>query len=85
VTVVGELAAPEEFAQLYGPGVHESHVFHAVAGPGGPDSWEHHVRGLGVDAGLVFTCRWVPLDDCPLLWGNADPLVEKLRRSIPEP
>ncbi len=85
VTVVGELAAPEEFAQLHGPGVHESHVFHAVSEPGGPYSWEHGVRGSGVDAGLVFTCRWVPLDDCPPLWGNADPLVERLRRSIPEP
>ena len=84
VTVVHELAGPEESAQLYGPGVHESYVFHAVAEPGGPDSWEHHVRGSGVDAGFVFRCRWVPLDDCPPLWGNADPFVERLRRSIPQ-
>jgi ADP-ribose pyrophosphatase YjhB (NUDIX family) len=84
VTVVRELARPKEFAQLYGTGVHESHVFHAGAEPGGPDSWEHHVRGSGVDAGFVFRCRWAPLDDCPHLWGNADPLVERLRQSMPE-
>jgi 8-oxo-dGTP pyrophosphatase MutT (NUDIX family) len=84
VGVMTELAGPEEFAQLYGAGIHESHVFHAVAGPGGPDSWEHQVRGSGVDAGLVFTCRWAPLDHCPPLWGKPDPLAERLRRSIPE-
>ena len=83
-TVVRELAGPEASAQLYGPGAHESHAFHAVAEPGGPDSWEHHVRGSGVDAGFVFRCRWVPLDGCPPLWGNPDPLVERLRQSIPE-
>ena len=85
VTVVVELAGPEKFGELYGPSVHESHAFHAVAEPGGPDNWEHQVRGSGVDAGFVFTCRWVPLDDCPPLWGNPDPLAETLRRSIPEP
>jgi 8-oxo-dGTP pyrophosphatase MutT (NUDIX family) len=85
VTVAGELAGPEEYARLFGPGAHESHAFHALAGPGGPDAWEHHVRGSGVDAGLVFACRWVPLEDCPPLWGKPDPLVERLRRSIPQP
>lgn len=43
---------------------------------------EHPVTGTGMDAGLVFLCRWVALDDCPPLWGEADPLVEELRRSI---
>jgi ADP-ribose pyrophosphatase YjhB (NUDIX family) len=84
VTVVRELAGPADCAQLYGPGAHESHAFYAVAEPGGPDSWEHHVRGSGVNAGFVFRCRWVPLDGCPPLWGNPDPLVERLRQSIPE-
>ena len=50
----------------------------------GPSEWEHPVTGTGMDAGLVFVCRWVPLDDAPPLWGKADPLVERLRRSIGE-
>jgi hypothetical protein len=37
-----------------------------------------------MDAGLVFVCRWVPLDEAPPLWGKPDPLVERLRMSIPE-
>jgi ADP-ribose pyrophosphatase YjhB (NUDIX family) len=82
VQVIGELAGPDEFARLYGPGAHESHALHAHAEPGGPDEWEHSVTGTGMDAGLVFECRWVPLEDCPPLWGKPDPLVERLQRSI---
>jgi len=43
------------------------------------------VTGTGMDSGLVYLCRWVPLDDCPPLWGDVDPLVERLRVSITEP
>jgi ADP-ribose pyrophosphatase YjhB (NUDIX family) len=82
VTVAGKLADGKEFEALFGAGAHESHAFHALAEPGGPHEWEHAVVGTGMDAGLVFACRWVPLDDPPLLWGTTDPLVEKLRASI---
>jgi 8-oxo-dGTP pyrophosphatase MutT (NUDIX family) len=84
VTVVRELAGPKEFAELYVAGAHENHAFHAMAEPGGPDRWDHTVRGSGAEAGFVFACRWVPLDESPLLWGTPDPLVEELRRSIPD-
>lgn len=82
IRIVGELADARRFERLFGPGAHETHAFHAVVDGEGPDAWEHAVTGTGMDAGLVFLCRWVPLDDCPPLWGDADPLVEELRRSI---
>jgi 8-oxo-dGTP pyrophosphatase MutT (NUDIX family) len=85
IQLVAELADPRKFERLYGPGAHESHAFHAVAEAGGADAWEHAVTGTGMDAGFVFLCRWVPLDDCPPLWGEADPLVVELRRSITKP
>jgi ADP-ribose pyrophosphatase YjhB (NUDIX family) len=85
IQLVAELADPRKFERLYRPGAHESHAFHAVAEAGGPNAWEHHVTGTGRDADFVFLCRWVPLDDCPPLWGEADPLVEELRRSITKP
>ena len=84
IEIAGRLANGHEFEQLFGEGAHESHAFHAVAPPGGPDFWEHAVTGTGMDSGLVYLCRWVPLDDCPPLWGDSDPLVERLRVSIPE-
>jgi ADP-ribose pyrophosphatase YjhB (NUDIX family) len=84
LTVVSELAGPEEFARLFGHGAHESHAFHATTAMETPDRWEHPVTGSGMDAGFVYPCRWVPLDECPPLWGKPDPLVEKLRRSITE-
>jgi ADP-ribose pyrophosphatase YjhB (NUDIX family) len=84
VTGVAELADAEDVERLHGALVHETHAFHAVAEPGGPNEWDHHVSGGGMDSGFVFACRWVSLDDCPPLWGKADPLVERLRRSIPE-
>lgn len=84
VTAIREIAGAEEFERLFGRGVHQSHAFHAVAETGGPDEWEHPVTGSGMDSGLVFLCRWVPLDECPPLWGDVDPLVERLDRSITE-
>jgi ADP-ribose pyrophosphatase YjhB (NUDIX family) len=84
VRVVAELADANEFERLYGPDAHRSWAFHAAAEPDGPARWDHPVTGTGMDAGLVFACRWAPLDDCPPVWGEADPLVEKLRRSIRE-
>jgi ADP-ribose pyrophosphatase YjhB (NUDIX family) len=84
VEVVGVLAEPDEHAALHGEGAHETTALHAVAKPDGPDAWEHDVTGTGMDVGLVYACRWVPIDECPPLWGMRDPLVEKLRRSITE-
>ncbi|WP_030959731.1 NUDIX hydrolase [Streptomyces sp. NRRL S-378] len=45
-----------------------------------PDAWDHHVNGDGDDAGLTFTCRFLPLplkrplaDDQDAWLGNIDP------------
>jgi ADP-ribose pyrophosphatase YjhB (NUDIX family) len=84
LTTVAELADADEVDRLYGKLVHRSWAFHAVAQDGGPDAWDHPVTGTGMDAGMVFPCRWVPLEDRPLLWGKPDPLVERLRASITE-
>jgi ADP-ribose pyrophosphatase YjhB (NUDIX family) len=80
--IVGELADADEVDRLYGVHAHRSWAFHAVADREGPDAWDHHVTGTGMDAGMVFPCRWVPLEDRPLLWGKPDPLVERLLMSI---
>ena len=80
--IVGELADADEVDRLYGFFAHRSWAYHLVADAGGRDSWDHSATGTGMDSGLVFSCRWVPVDECPPLWGRADPLVEKLRRSI---
>ncbi|HMI98839.1 MAG TPA: NUDIX hydrolase [Gaiellaceae bacterium] len=84
VRIVEELADADEFVRLYGRGAHETHVFHAVTDAETPEEWEHHVTGKGMDGGLVYACRWVPLGECPPLWGKPDPLVERLRQSIAE-
>jgi ADP-ribose pyrophosphatase YjhB (NUDIX family) len=82
VEIVRVLASPKEHDLAHGPGAHETTAFHATAGADAPDSWAHDVTGTGMDVGLVFECRWVPIGECPPLWGKPDPLVEKLRRSI---
>ena len=82
IRIAGELADADEFERHFGPSAHRSWAFHAVADAAGPDRWKHLVSGTGMDSGLVFLCRWVPLDDSPPLWGEPDPLVERLRRSI---
>ena len=80
--IVGELADADEVDRLYGVHAHRSWAFHAVVDQDGPHAWDHHVTGSGMDAGMVFPCRWVPLDERPLLWGRPDPLVERLLVSI---
>jgi 8-oxo-dGTP pyrophosphatase MutT (NUDIX family) len=82
--IVGELANADEIDRFYGVHAHRSWAFHAVTDLGGPDAWDHPVTGTGMDAGMVFPCSWVPLEDRPLLWGKPDPLVERLLVSIPE-
>jgi ADP-ribose pyrophosphatase YjhB (NUDIX family) len=82
VRIVGELADADEVDRLVGVHAHRSWALHAVADREGPDAWDHHVTGTGMDAGMVFPCRWVPLEDRPLLWGKPDPLVERLLMSI---
>jgi ADP-ribose pyrophosphatase YjhB (NUDIX family) len=82
IQIVRELADADEVDRLYGVLVHRSWAFHAVVEDEGPDAWEHPVTGTGMDAGMVFPCRWVPLDERPLLWGKPDPLAERLRVSI---
>jgi 8-oxo-dGTP pyrophosphatase MutT (NUDIX family) len=84
VRIIEELADAGEFVRLYGRGAHETHVFHLVTDAKTPEEWEHDVTGTGMDASLVYSCRWVPLDECPPLWGKPDPLVERLRQSIAE-
>jgi ADP-ribose pyrophosphatase YjhB (NUDIX family) len=79
---VRELADADEVDRLYGTLVHRSWAFHATVAASGPDAWEHHVTGTGMDAGMIFPCSWVPLDARPLLWGRIDPLVERLLVSI---
>jgi ADP-ribose pyrophosphatase YjhB (NUDIX family) len=82
VEILGVLADPREHDAVHGVDAHKTTAFRARAQAGGPDSWSHPVTGAGMDVGLVFECRWVPIDECPPLWGKPDPLVEKLRRSI---
>jgi ADP-ribose pyrophosphatase YjhB (NUDIX family) len=84
VELVRLLASPDEHVAAHGVGAHQTTALYAVADGSGPQAWNHDVTGTGMDASLVYACRWVPLDDCPPLWGKADPLVEKLRRSITE-
>ncbi len=83
IRIVRELADADEFARLFDPRANESHAFHAEA-DSDSDEWAHSVAGSGADAGMIHLCRWVPLDDCPPLWGKPDPLVERLRLSIRE-
>ena len=79
------LADADEVEGLYRHFVHRTWAFHALAEDGGPDAWEHAVTGTGMDAGMVFPCRWLPLDgELPLIWGRRDPLAERLRASITE-
>lgn len=41
------------------------HVFHLLAPPDLPETWNHCVSGAGEDAGLVFVYRWLPRADAP--------------------
>jgi 8-oxo-dGTP pyrophosphatase MutT (NUDIX family) len=42
---------------------HEQHFFHAEVAGESDDAWEHEVSGVGEDTGLVFSCRFAPIED----------------------
>ena len=57
----------------------ENHAFHVVAEEETPDAWRHEVHGEGVDSGLIYLCRWLPLTPELKLWRNeGDPMLAKL-------
>jgi 8-oxo-dGTP diphosphatase len=39
------------------------YVYHVEAADGLPDTWEHLVTGGGIDDGVTFEYRWMPLDE----------------------
>jgi ADP-ribose pyrophosphatase YjhB (NUDIX family) len=57
--------------------VYESHYFR-LSSDDPRDQWEHVVRGDGDDAGLVFECRFVPLEPAPRLAGRQAEFLELL-------
>jgi ADP-ribose pyrophosphatase YjhB (NUDIX family) len=83
--IVRRLADGDESKRLYGAGAHESFAFHVTADVAGPDEWEHAVTGSGADAGFSYLCRWVPLQANLPLWGQRDPLLERLVKTIDQP
>jgi 8-oxo-dGTP diphosphatase len=56
----------------------ENHAFHLVAESQIPDEWRHEVHGDGVDAGLIYICRWLPLSADLRLWNGGDPMLKQL-------
>ena len=71
-----------ELGTVEGPRVgdvhYESHYFH-VETDERRNAWEHVVHGDGDDAGLVFLCRFVPLDPEPQLAGRQGEFLRMLR------
>ena len=57
--------------------VYESHYFQ-LESDDPRDAWEHVVRGDGDDAGLVFVCRFVPLEPPPQLAGRQAEFLDAL-------
>jgi ADP-ribose pyrophosphatase YjhB (NUDIX family) len=57
--------------------VYESHYFE-LESDDPRDEWEHVVRGNGDDAGLVFRCRFVPLEPLPQLAGRQSEFLDLL-------
>ncbi len=57
--------------------VYESHYFH-LRTDDPRDAWDHVVRGNGDDAGLVFQCRFVPLEPLPRLAGRQAEFLDAL-------
>jgi ADP-ribose pyrophosphatase YjhB (NUDIX family) len=74
VRVIRELPDFECTYETY----YENHAFHLVADEETPQAWKHHIRGEGVDAGLVHLCRWVPLRRELELWNEGDPMLRHL-------
>jgi len=74
--VVRELGTTEAIAPRGEP---RRNFFFELATDEQRESWEHVVHGGGGDVGLVFLCRFVPLDPPPALIADGDFLCELSR------
>ncbi len=56
--------------------VYERNIFHLTFIGKEQASWEHRVEGGGLDDGLTFCHRWVPIIDLPELAARQDQAIE---------
>ena len=52
--------------------VHERNIFHLAYIGDSLDKWEYCVEGDGKDEGLIFSHRFMPIEDIPELKANKD-------------
>ncbi|WP_432361037.1 NUDIX hydrolase [Sporosarcina sp. UB5] len=56
--------------------IHERNIFHLTYIGEDENEWEMIVNSTGKDNGMIFRCRWVPVNDLPALAAGQDELID---------
>jgi 8-oxo-dGTP diphosphatase len=55
--------------------MHERNIFHLTYIGEGDSEWDRCVGGTGSDTGMIFRCRWIPVDKMPSLAAAQDEAI----------
>ncbi|MGG0670556.1 NUDIX domain-containing protein [Lederbergia citrisecunda] len=56
--------------------IHERNIFHLTFIGGEETEWDTIVNSTGKDNGMIFHCRWVPVNDLPTLAASQDEAID---------
>lgn len=56
--------------------VHERTIFHLTYTGEEKPEWDNMVEGDGVDKGMIFHCKWIPVKDLPRLAAEQDTEID---------
>ncbi|WP_252504238.1 NUDIX domain-containing protein [Sporosarcina sp. Marseille-Q4943] len=56
--------------------IHERNVFHLTYIGEDEHEWDTCVKSTGKDNGMIFHCRWMPVNDLPALAAGQDELID---------
>lgn len=56
--------------------IHERNIFHLTFIGEDETEWDTCVSGNGKDTGMIFRCRWIPVDKLPALAAGQDEAIE---------
>ena len=56
--------------------IHERNIFHLTFTGGDENEWDTCVNSNGKDNGMIFHCRWIPVNDLPALAAKQDEAID---------
>ncbi|MBB4825529.1 8-oxo-dGTP pyrophosphatase MutT (NUDIX family) [Sporosarcina luteola] len=74
--LVGKLHKKNHYPKNQNDVIYERNIFHLAYTGSQEEAWENCVHSDGKDDGLIFCCRWIPMDQLPSLARRQDEAID---------